>query len=193
MQINIKQQAEENLQFIRGAMQRAEGVSSVSGAGGIMMGVSALMAMLLASRQPSIREQLTIWIIAACIAVSAGAISSYLKARKLHTPLLQGDPARRFLLCLLPILLVGAIISWLLWPSAQIALLPALWMMLYGCGVLAAGTYATGPIMLTGGLFIVTGLFSCALPLTLHNFLLGISFGGFHICGGYWIYKHHGG
>ena len=193
MQINIKQHAEDNLRFIRTAMERAEGVSAVSGIGGILMGTTALCAMAMASRSTVLSEQLIIWVYAAFLAVILGSFASYIKAGKNSTPFLQGDSSRRFLLCLLPVLLVAIVISWALWPTPQLSLLPSLWMMLYGCGVLAAGTYAVPPIMLTGACFIAAGLFSFALPSSMSNILLGISFGGIHIVSGYWIYKHHGG
>lgn len=193
MPTNIKQHAEENLRFIRGAMERAEGVSSVSGIGGMLMGVSALCAMAMAARLPSLSGQLILWVYTAFLAVLLVSVASYLKARRIGSPFLQGDSSRRFLLCLLPVLLVGAILSWSLWSTPQLALLPGLWMMLYGCGLLSAGTYTVQPIMLTGAGFIIAGLFSYALPVAHSNIILGACFGGLHIISGYWIYKHHGG
>ena len=80
-----------------------------------------------------------------------------------------------------------------LWSSEQITLLPGIWMMLYGCGVLAAGTYAAAPVMQMGGGFIVAGLFTHALPVGWSNVLLGAVFGGLHLFFGYRVYRDHGG
>ena len=96
-------------------------------------------------------------------------------------------------MCLLPSLLVGAIVTFSLWQTPLITLLPGLWMMLYGCGVLAAGTYAAAPVMQMGGCFIVAGLFAHALPAGWSNVLLGVVFGGLHIYFGYQVYRNHGG
>jgi hypothetical protein len=192
MPIDIREQATDNLRFIRGAMERAERVSSASGAGAMVMGGIALCTMALAAGLDSLTEQLMLWIGAAVLAVIAGAAGSWLKARKQGLVLL-GDPGRRFLLCLIPALVVGVVLTASLWRTEQIGLLPAFWMMLYGCGVLAAGTYAAAPIMQMGGCFAVAGLFTHALPTAWSNVLLGAVFGGLHLYFGYRVYRHHGG
>jgi hypothetical protein len=192
MPIDIKEQATENLRFIRGAVERAERVSSASGAGGMAMGGVALCAMALAAGMGSLQDQLLVWIGAAFIALGVGSVGSWLKARK-NDLVLLGDPGRRFLLCLIPSLVVGAVLTVSLWPTDQVILLPGLWMMLYGCGVLAAGTYAAAPVMQMGGCFIAAGLFAHALPETWSNVLLGAVFGGLHLYFGYQVYRHHGG
>ena len=192
MPVNLEEQARDNLLFIRGAMERAERVSAASGIGGILMGLVALCAMAIAGAQGALEDQLLIWVGAAFLAAAAGGICSAIKAQRAELVLL-GDPGRRFLLCLMPVLAVGAVLSATLWPTGQITLLPALWMMLYGCGVLAAGTYAAPPIMYMGGCFVVAGLFALALPDGWSNVLLGLAFGGLHIGFGYQVYRHHGG
>lgn len=192
MPIDIREQARDNLRFIRGAMERAERLSSASGAGAMVMGGVALGAMALAAGLDDLAGQLLIWIGAAFLALAAGAIGSWLKARS-NDLVLLGDPGRRFLLCLIPSLLVGVILSASLWQTPQITLLPGLWMMLYGCGVLAAGTYAAPPVMQMGGCFILAGLFVHALPGAWSNVLLGAAFGCLHLYFGYQVYRHHGG
>ncbi len=192
MPIDIQKHAQDNLSFIRGAMERAERVSAVSGAGAMAMGGIALVAMAVAATVGAFAEQLMVWIATAFAAGLAGVLGSALKARQ-NDLTLFGDPGRRFLLCLIPALLVGAVLSAALLPTPQLVLLPSLWMMLYGTGVLAAGTYAAPPVMYMGGAFIVTGLFAHALPWEWSNVLLGMSFGGLHLVFGYQVYKHHGG
>lgn len=192
MPIDIKQHATENLEFIRGAMERAERVSSVSGIGGMLMGLTALCSMAMAASVSGLFDQLLVWIVAAFVAVGVGAAGSWLKARKNELTLI-GDPGRRFLLCLLPTLAVGAVLTFSLIRTPEIVLLPGLWMMLYGCGVLAAGTYAAAPIMQMGGCFIIAGLFTYSMPGQWSNVLLGGVFGGLHLFFGYQVYKHHGG
>lgn len=192
MPIDIQKHAQDNLRFIRGAMERAERVSAVSGAGSMVMGVIALVAMAVAAAVGTIAEQLMIWIAAAFAAGLTGVSGSWLKARQ-NDLLLFGDPGRRFLLCLIPALLAGAVLTAALMTTPQHVLLPSLWMMLYGAGVLAAGTYAAPPVMYMGGAFIVAGLFAHALPWEWSNVLLGLSFGGLHLVFGYQVFRHHGG
>ena len=76
MPIDIKEQASENLEFIRGAMERAGRVSSASGAGGMVMGAIALGAMALAADREALADQLVVWILAAFAALGACATVS---------------------------------------------------------------------------------------------------------------------
>ena len=192
MRIDIKQQAADNLRFIRETMERADHVSSVSGIGGIVMGLIALCAMVVASREPDLLGQLRIWVGSAFIAFSTGGFACWIKARQ-HGSSLAEDAGRRFLWCLLPILLAGIVLTWKLWLTPEATLLPAMWMLLYGCGLLAAGTYAVKPVMMTGSCFLGLGLLACVVPVAWSNILLGLAFGGLHVGFGYQVFKHYGG
>jgi hypothetical protein len=192
MTVDLKEQATENLRFIRGAMERAERLSAVSGTGLMLVGLIAVVAMALAADLNPLRERLTVWVGAAFVALVLGGLATWLKARRNQLPLI-GDPGRRFLLCLIPILIVGGVMTSALWRTTEVALLPGLWTMLYGCGVLAAGTYAVAPIMQMGACLVVFGLFTHAVPVEWSNLLLGLSFGVLNLYFGYQVYRHHGG
>lgn len=189
--IDIREQASDNLRFIRSAMARA-GASSVSGAGTMAMGLVGLIAMSLAATASDAVDELLVWIGSAPAALAAGTIGSWLKARR-NGLLLFGDPGRRFLLCLFPTLLTGVVITLALWQTDEMSLLPGLWMMLYGAGALAAGTYAAPPIMHMGVAFLLAGLVTLAAPPVWSNVLLGAAFGGIHLVFGHQVYRHHGG
>jgi len=192
MAIEIRTTAEENLRFIRGAMERAQRTSSVSGASGIVIGLIALGSAAAAAGASTLSDQLLIWITAAIFAAVAGLLGTWLKARRLQEIILN-DPGRRFLLCLLPMLATGALLTLALWQTPQQLLLPAFWMLLYGCGLTAAGTYAAKPILPMGICFLCIGLLAWLLAGRWSNLLLGAAFGGLHIIFGYQVYRHHGG
>jgi hypothetical protein len=192
MTVHIHQHAEDNLRFIRDAMARAERVSAVSGSGAMAMGAVALVAMTVSAGVADAGMRLVVWIGAAFVAGGMGALACWRKARRNDLPFFA-DPGRRFLLCLIPSLLVGLVLTIALLPTPQMSLLPGLWMMLYGAGVLAAGTYAAAPVMYMGGAFVLAGLFTHAFPPGWSNVLLGLSFGGLHLYFGYQVYRHHGG
>jgi len=191
MLLDLQQRAEHDLRFIRSAMARAEGMSSVSGLGGIWMGGVALVAALLAPMRPALPEQLLIWIGAAAVAAPLGAIACWRKGRR-GGVFIHWDPVRRFLLCLVPAIAVAVILTLRLW-SSEPALIPSVWLMLYGCGVLAAGTYAVPAVVTLGGAFIVLGASSLVLDPAWSNIALAAGFGGLHIGFGLWVYKRHGG
>ena len=192
MPVDIQEQARDNLRFIRSAMERAERVSAVSGVGAMAMGAIALLAMAVSATSTDLIWQLSVWIGSAFVAGGLGVAACALKARKNGMPFFA-DPGRRFLLCLIPSLLVGAVLTAALLPGPQAGLLPGFWMLLYGAGVLAAGTYAAAPVMHMGGGFLLAGLFAQALPAAWANVLLGLSFGVLHLYFGYQVYRHHGG
>lgn len=192
MPVDLRNEAASNLRFIREMMERTERVSTLSGVGGMVMGGIAFAAMAIASTIGDLAGQLTVWIGAAFSSVLAGAAASVHKARRLGASM-TNDAARRFMTCLIPTLLVGAVLTLLLWETPQTHLLPALWMLLYGCGVLAAGTYAVTPIMHMGFCLLAVGMLMTALPRGWENIGLGLGFGGLHTLFGWQVYRHHGG
>lgn len=191
MLLDLQQRAEHDLRFIRSAMARAEGMSSVSGLGGIWMGGVALVAAVLADARPTLPEQLLIWIGAAAVAVPLGTLACWRKGRR-GGLFIHWDPVRRFLLCLVPTIAVAAVLTLRLW-SSEPTLIPAIWLMLYGCGVLAAGTYAVGAVVALGAAFIGLGVASLLLDPAWSNTVLAAGFGGLHIGFGFWVYRRHGG
>ncbi len=192
MRESLNEQAADNLHYIRQAMERAHGVSSVSGLGGMAMGGVALLSTAIAAGLADLQQQLLAWLAAAAVAASVNTVAIWQKSRR-HGDALSADPARRFMMCLAPSVAVAALLTWLLWSTGQNHLLPAIWMLLYGAGVLAAGTYAATPVMQTGACFLAAGAITLALPANLLNAALGISFGLIHIFFGWRIYQHHGG
>ncbi len=91
-------------------------------------------------------------------------------------PLYRG-PARRFVLCLCPALLAGGVLTAVLYQAGESALLPGVWLLLYGCAVLSA-TLMTAPAMMRligtmGALFVVCGALAFEINPHWHNLILG--------------------
>ena len=196
MPVKLQREAEGNLRYIRQAMERAEQVSAVSGLGGMGMGGVAIAGAFYAGTvwhdEDDLRQQLLIWLVTALFAITIGLIAAYLKSRSLERVLLN-DPARRFALCLAPNLLAGALLTGVLWNTSEHVLIPAIWMLSYGCGVLSAGTYAVRPVVLMGGCFVIAGGFAVVLEPGSLNLYLGAVFGGLHIVFGWWVFRSYGG
>ena len=87
----------DDLRFIRQTMERAGSFTAVPGWGGVAIGVTALVAALLASRQPTPGRWLTVWLATATVACVIAAGTMALKARRARVPLSTG-PGRKFLL-----------------------------------------------------------------------------------------------
>src|SRR5258708_15836118 len=87
----------DKLKFIRDTMERAGSFTAVPGWGGVAMGVSALLATLIASRQSSQESWLATWLIEGAFAIALGALAMMRKANRAPVPLLS-PPPRNFLL-----------------------------------------------------------------------------------------------
>ena len=190
MLVSLPERASQDLQFVRNAIARVDGASAASGVGGMLMGVCGVCVAILASAETDFLAQLRIWLAGGMLAAPLGLAAVLFKARRRK---LHWDPVRRFVLCLLPCLFVGALLSWQLRLAAQFALIPAVWLLLYGCGVLAAGSYAVQPVRWMGVAFIGCGVAACWVPVAWLNALLGSAFGILHIVFGWWVFKRHGG
>lgn len=184
--------AEDNLRFIRGAMERAGAFTAVPGRGGAVMGVTALVAAWLAAHSGSEEAWLRIWLAEAVLALTIGITATYRKAARFRISLASG-PARKFALALLPALVTGALISLALWRVGLLSLLPGTWLLCYGAAVLAAGAFSVPAVPLLGACFMLLGAVALLSPPSWGDGFLAAGFGLLQIGFGLLIARRHGG
>jgi len=189
---SLGRRAAEDLKFIRNAMARTATFTAVPGAGGAVMGVVGLVAAIVASRQPTPDRWLGVWLIAAAMAFSAGVVAIVIKAQR-HGLALDAPTSRNFSIGLVAPLAAGAAITYALWTIGAHAAMPAVWLLLYGTGVLVGGVFSVLIVRVTGGLFMLLGFLAIATPPGLGNLWLGVGFGALQLVGGLWIARKHGG
>jgi hypothetical protein len=85
----LDERAAENLRFIRETMEHSVRFTDVPGRGLMLVGVSAVLAALLASRQTSDGAWLAVWVAEAVVAVSVGVAAFLRKARSNGSHLLS--------------------------------------------------------------------------------------------------------
>ena len=188
----LSDHAADNLRFIRTAMERAGSFTAVPGRGGIWVGVSALAAAAVAQTAPTSAAWLGIWLAEAVVAASIALGSTMRKAKRSAVPLSSG-PARRFALAYLPALAAGAVLTWVFADHGLVARLPGMWLLLYGAGLTAGGTFSVRVVPVTGACFMAAGTIACAAPESWANGFMAAGFGGLHIALGIAIARHHGG
>jgi hypothetical protein len=187
--ISVDARAADNLRFIRDTMERAGSFTAVPGWGGVAMGASALVAAVLAARQSDPAAWLRVWMIELVVALLLASTAMTLKARRARASLFRG-PATRFAVAFAPPVLAGGALTWALAAANQYALLPAVWLLLYGSGVIAGGVSSVRVVPIMGACFFILGLLALVLP---GNTLLAIGFGSLHIIFGSIIAWRYGG
>jgi len=182
----------EDLRFIRETMENAAAFTAVPGWGGVAMGLTALATACVAPRPPGGEAWMITWLAAALCAFAFGALAAYWKARRAGTPILT-RPGRKFLLSLLPPLLAGAVISGAIYGTGLGRLLPSIWLLLYGVGVISAGTFSVRVVPVMGLCFMLAGVAAMFCPAAWGNAVMAAGFGGIHILFGTIIARRYGG
>lgn len=190
--IALHDRAMDDLRFIRQTMERAGSFTAVPGWGGVVVGVIALGAALLASRQPTPGRWLAVWLATAAVAGAIAASTMALKARRARVPLSTG-PGRKFLLSFLPPVGAAAALTAALYAQGAVALLPGLWLLLYGAAVVTAGTFSVRVVPLMGIGFMLLGGLALATPRGWGDVWMAAGFGGLFIGFGILIARRHGG
>lgn len=162
------------------------------GWGNVGIGLIGITAALLAHAQSQREAWLGTWLGAAVIAFGLGLLAIFHKARAARLPLRSG-PARQFFLGLGPPLLAGALLTLLFWKHQLADLLPALWLLLYGCGIVTGGAVSIRVVPLMGSCFMVLGAAACLAPPAWGDLFMGLGFGGLHLVFGLLIARRHGG
>src|SRR5438067_4076651 len=161
----LHDRAAEQIRYIRDVMARAGEFTAVPGWGGVSMGVSALAAAWVAARQPTEARWLAVWTAEAAIAVTIGAVATVRKAgRAVDTGALGRGPGRRFALAFAPPVIAGAVLTALLFRLHAGGALPAVWLLLYGAGVVCGGAFSVRPVPLMGLAFMALGVVAAAGP-----------------------------
>jgi len=190
--VALHTRAMDNLRFIRETMERAGAFTAVPGWGGFATGVSALAATVFAARQSSAGAWLAIWLIEGVFAIALGAWTMKRKADSAQLPLLSA-PGRRFLLSFAPPLLVGALLTLVLYEAGLTRVIPGTWLLLYGTGVVTGGAYSVRVVPLMGMCFMLVGAVALFCPFSWGTALLGVGFGGLHVVFGIIIARRYGG
>jgi hypothetical protein len=184
--------AMDNLAFIRNTMEAAGSFTAVSGWGMVAIGLLAIAVSVIASLQKNATASLNIWLAAAVLSPTIMMWAMVRKSRTANMPLLSG-PGRKFLPSFSPPMVVGALLTFVLYRAGLVEAIPGVWLLLYGTGVVAGGAFSVRIVPVMGLCFMVAGVIALFAPAAWGHPILGAAFGGLHIAFGIPIARSYGG
>lgn len=187
----------DNLRFIRETMEQAGSFTAVSGWAMVAVGVSACIAACVAwwLRQNSNADiaWVAVWTCEALIALAVAGVAMQRKARRERSELLTG-PGRKMALAFAPPMFVGLVLTIVCFRLGLFGLLPSVWLLLYGTGVMTGGAYSVPSVPVMGFCFMFAGTLTLLFcPPALADAVMAATFGGLHIGFGLYIARRHGG
>jgi hypothetical protein len=182
----------DNLRYIRETMERAGSFTAVPGFGGITMGLTAVAAAAVATWQSSMKHWLATWLIEGVLAIVIGVLAMWRKASSAGLELWSA-PTRKFVYAFVPPMVAGAAVTLALWNNGLVHLIPGVWLLLYGIGVVTGGAFSVRVVPVMGVCFLAAGVAALFTPFSWGNLWLGACFGGLHIVFGAIIARRFGG
>ncbi|HEU5357810.1 MAG TPA: hypothetical protein VFU45_01730 [Gemmatimonadales bacterium] len=189
--VPLEERARADLSFIRRTMAGAAEFTDVPGRGLVAVGITAIGAAAIAAGASDPRRWLSTWLLEAALAAILGTTATVHKIRAHEGPGFT-PAARKFLLSFVPAVVAGAALTAAV--GADRALLPGLWLLLYGSSVVTAGAYSVRVVPVMGLAFMALGG-AALLPAAAGrvDWLLAAGFGGLHVGFGWVIARRHGG
>jgi hypothetical protein len=169
--------AEHTLETIRTLMERSQRYAHLSGYSGLVAGTLALTGSALPG------DFLAVWTSVFVLAFAAHCAITFGRARR------RGEPAwtrqaRTVSWAVLPALLAGVTVSAALTRLGRQDLLPALWLVLYGCGALATSFFAPRSIAVLGAVCLTLGIVAMLVLPDWPRLTMAVGFGLTHVAFG---------
>jgi hypothetical protein len=188
----LQDRAVADLRFIRETMSNAAAFTALSGVGFVLVGLGALLTAAVAQTLANPVERVAVWLGDGVLSVILGFASTAWKARRAAQPLWSGA-LRKFALSFGPSIAAGAVLTAALLRTHAFDLLPGVWLLLYGSGLIAGGAFSVRLVPVMGACFFVCGVIAALAPAPFGNLLLLAGFAGLHIGFGVVIVRRYGG
>jgi hypothetical protein len=188
----LHERAMDNLRYIRETMERATAFTAISGWGEVAIGITALVASLVAWRQTSVKMWLAVWVVEGTISLLIAGWSMDRKARAVQMPLVSG-PGRKAVFSLSPPIVAGGLLTIVLFRAGLTNAIPGCWLLLYGTGVITGGMFSVPIVPIMGLCFMALGAAALFAPPELANLFMAAGFGGLHVVFGVIIARKYGG
>src|ERR1044072_7624788 len=169
----LHDRAIDNLRYIRETMERATPFTGISGRGEMGIGATALVASVIAAKQPNFRS----W---GFISLLLPGWSMDRKAGATHTSLFSGC-GRKAVFSLAPPVIAGGLLTVVLAQAGIPHAIPGVWLLLYGTGVIPGGMFSVRAVPAMGLCFMLLGAIALFSYPTWTNWFMAAGFGGLHV------------
>lgn len=199
--------AESYLRDIHAIMERSVKHSTLSGLSGIVAGSAAIIGAVVSDfviqlvpphgpvwiyAHPS-EAFLLVWLGVLLVAASADVVFTKRKARKIGKSFFD-HPMRRVIVALIPGFTCGLAITIYFYRTDDVLMLPAYWMLFYGLALVSVSSISLKELFFMGIAFVAAGIFTLFAADGLFPLLMmGVSFGGFHLVYGVYMWLRYGG
>jgi len=200
--VYLHEKAMENLDFIRNTLACSTPFTSVSGWGLLAMGLYSLGGGWVASWRLDYDWWINCWVTIGVGGFLMGLVAMIWKMKQEPRPV-RAYALRRFAFSLFPPILAGAVLTEVFYEHHIDILLPGMWLMLYGAGVITGGAFSVRVLPLMGLLFMLLGIlafftatgkpFPLLNTLTAPDLFMIAGFGVLHILFGVIIIRKYGG
>ncbi|MGB7069498.1 MAG: hypothetical protein WBD22_08385 [Pyrinomonadaceae bacterium] len=191
--VELGSRASENLQFIRETMERSSHFTAVPGYGGMLMGMTAIAAAIIAYGQNDFWTWEATWLAEAGLAFVIGLFAIWQKSKIAGGSLLS-VPARKFALGFAPPVIAGAVLTVALFRlGTDKDLIVGTWLLLYGAAVVCGAMSSVKVVSIMGWLFMTLGAAAFLVPSLWSDWVMAAGFGGLHIVFGAIIARKYGG
>lgn len=188
----LHERAMDNLRYIRETMELATAFTGISGWGEIAIGITALIASVIAAQQATFNAWLAVWIAEGLISLLIAGWSMDRKSRAIEMPLGSG-PGRKAVFSLTPPMLAGGLLTIVLVQAGLTNAIPGVWLLLYGTGVITGGMYSVRVVPIMGICLMTLGALALFSPPAFANWFMAAGFGGLHVVFGAIIVRKYGG
>lgn len=189
---DLHERAVDNLRFIRETMEAATSFTAVSGCGQVIVGVTALITAGIATTLSQPDGWLVLWLGEALLAFAIAIGATVRKARAVGLTRFS-RPARKFVLSFSPPMIAGAVLTLVLYQAGATSILPGLWLLLFGTGIVTGGAFSVKIVPVMGVCFMVLGIIALLCPASWNPWFMAAGFGVLNIIFGVLIARRHGG
>jgi hypothetical protein len=189
---DLHDRAVDNLRFIRDTMEAATSFTAVAGWGQVLVGITALITAAIATTLTQPDAWLLLWLGEAVLAFAIAIAATVRKARAVGMSLFS-TPARKFVLSFSPPLIAGAICTLVLYHAEATTILPGLWLLFFGTGIVTGGAFSVKIVPVMGGCFMALGSLALLCPVSWNMWFMAAGFGILNMIFGVVIARRHGG